>query len=951
MKKFEAQLQVNLLGKLLGKGLIYINDNLIYVTQKKKIIATYSISKCSRFAIFEKSFFGGALIFENESRTIRLNHIKNKDAVKFIDTLNKNIASRIKSWILNSHNILINNIYKQYPRDSRIDLLTNLCKSVSDEYKTQKLFWEKYLDADCMQKVQEIICFHPVDLIAIRNQHEELLLSDRKSFFDKIEANPLTHEQRLSVLRSNDKNMVLAAAGTGKTSVIVAKTLDLIDRKLAVPSEVLVLAYNRDAADELKKRLTESARKCNIQLDAQSQISTFHALGRKIISDAGDSTYLSVFAEDDAKLKQWITRWIEKYILADVSRVFDLIDLSTQPINPLEFTTKESYENYIRDNEFRTLNNELVRGYQELMIANFLFTNQIPYKYEAQYVSKRRIDVGYDYKPDFHLEGTTIYIEHFGINRQGGTRPGIDAFEYREKMVSKRALHAEHGTQLIETFHYEWCEKTLLPGLKQKLASHRINCKPMPAKDIFEKLKEEGRIASWSELLKKALQAIRVERLTKSTIHSRLDKAKIYQPEKYTALLDDLHQGYINELNTQNAIDFDDMIIKTIQAILSGQFIPKWKYILVDEFQDISAARMEFINALIAKGPDPSLTVVGDDWQSIYRFSGGKLELTTRFGTMVGQYTETKLQKTFRYNNSIAKTAGQFIMENPEQYKKYIDTHTKVNQSQVYLLDDRAEGHNGLYQRVQEVIRKIRKHDSDGKIAIIARYNYLLKEAKSELVIAKLFDKDKIYFWSYHRSKGLEANYCILIGFFQGKSGFPNENKNDAVIEALLPSLDTFPHSEERRLLYVGLTRAKQKTYIIADPTAPSAFVIELLAPKYELQIASKAFQMQHRKIFKCPNCTDGYLRLINGKHGEFYACSSGLGCTVGKARVCAKCGAPSIDTRTESICNNASCNNKMRICEKCGRPMKPREGIFGKFWGCTGYGIPDDQCKNTSKV
>jgi DNA helicase-4 len=421
---------------------------------------------------------------------------------------------------------------------------------------------------------------------------------------------------------------------------------------------------------------------------------------------------------------------------------------------------------------------------------------------------------------------------------------------------------------------------------------------------------------------------------------------KIHNAEKYSELLDMLQAAYIAELKQQNAIDFDDMIIRAIEAIQTGAFIPKWKFVLVDEFQDISAARMEFIQSILNKGPCPSLTVVGDDWQSIYRFSGGKLELTTRFGNLIGDFTLTKLEKTFRYNNSIANTAGRFIMENPEQYKKEIVTHKQVTEPQVYLLDDKVGNQSGLYERTLEVVRKIRQHEPSSSIAVIARYNYLLTETKQTLWKANF--KENIEYWSFHKSKGLEADYCILIGFFQGKSGFPNENRDDALIEALLPSLDSFPHSEERRLLYVGITRAKNKCYIIADPTAPSDFINELLAPKYELNIVSETFKEKYRKIFKCPHCKPGYLRLIRGQFGAFYSCSTGNGCNVRKARVCEKCEAPSVDMRSHSQCNNINCGAKIKICERCGRPMYRRQGKFGEFWGCSGYGIKDDQCTNT---
>jgi DNA helicase-4 len=141
---------------------------------------------------------------------------------------------------------------------------------------------------------------------------------------------------------------------------------------------------------------------------------------------------------------------------------------------------------------------------------------------------------------------------------------------------------------LIETFHYEWIEENLTSSLKIKLEKQGIICKPIKSEDVLKKLREEGRIADWSDLLKKALQAIRVERLTEELIANRLERAGISQPKNAATLLDALHQGYIQELKNQNAIDFDDMIIRAIQVIENEDYIPKWRYILVDEFQDIS---------------------------------------------------------------------------------------------------------------------------------------------------------------------------------------------------------------------------------------------------------------------------------------------------------------------------------------------------------------------------
>lgn len=945
-------LDFNFIGKIFGKKTITLKDQILILNTEKGSTELVSLSQVKRFAYIEKGIFGATLFIHNNQALEEYKFLSQTNSTAFLESINKQIAHSLQPYVISLVKEFNTRVLSNYPRDSKLDSIKLVADELAIFYKNDKMLWNYFSDPKIFNEVEKIYGLCPIKQETLGAYHERINLEQRKTFFDNVESNPLTDEQRLGVLRSNDKNMVLAAAGTGKTSVMVAKALDLIDRGLALPSEILVLAYNKSAAEELRKRLADKAEKSGIVLTETPQISTFHALGRKILGDSNISTYMNVFTEDSLKLDAWVTEWLIGYLIKDPKRVVDFISLFPEPVNPFDFNNQEEYERYIRDNELRTLQGELVKGYQELIIANWLAIHKIPYEYEARYISKRRIDVGFDYQPDFHISNSNIYIEHFGIDRRGNTRPDINKQAYNNSIDSKRKLHKELGTVLVETFHYDWTEDALEERLEERLAAVGViadkNSVGSASKELLSKLKEGNQIATWSKMLVKALQATRFERLNEKSIFDRLEKANISQAKKKTRIINDLHKAYVEELAATNSIDFDDMIIRAIAVVNSGQYKPHWRYILVDEFQDISASRMEFVNSIIQRGPDPSLTVVGDDWQSIYRFSGGKLELTTRFNELVGSHTLTMLQKTFRYNNSIADTAGTFIMENPEQYRKNIKTHEVAHESQVYLLDDRAGEEDGVYLRVAEVVSKIRANDPEGSIAIMARYNYLLKNSRDFLGKEK---SKGIHFWSFHKSKGLEADYCILIGFFQGKSGFPNSNREDAIPEALLPTLDSFPHSEERRLLYVGITRCKKKSYIIASSTAPSEFVLELLAPKYNINILSESFQERHRNVFKCPNCINGYLRLIKGPYGSFYGCSSGKGCIVGKARVCEKCEAPSIDRENESLCNNKDCGNSIKICNKCGRPMRMREGKFGKFWGCSGYGIKDDQCTNTTKI
>ena len=940
----------NFLGKIFGKfKQVELQQDTVLLMGKDGKTKSYSIFHIETFPQFTSSILGIQLSFLCEQELVSVRFLSKANVEQFYQDLEAKIAQNILNKLKPAITIFDRLAKNQYLRDSDIPLLESQIDPLISKYIENKEILHRYFNNQTIQALDYICNVMTVGKIkqeVVRRDYERKRLVERNHFFDVIESNPLTQQQRLAVIRNNDINMVLAAAGTGKTSVMVAKALDLIDSGVATSKEILILAYNKDAATELTERLEARAEAANLDLSESPSISTFHALGRNIIKSCGKSVRLSKFAEDSAKLDEWFTKWLENYIQEDPDNLLSFISLSYQPIDPFQFKTKQEYDAYVRDNEYRTLQGERVRGYQELLIANWFFMNGIPYEYEPRYVSKRRIEIGFDYKPDFGL-GDGVYLEHFGIDRQGKTRPDIDAVKYNNDIVRKRQLHQEHNTTLLETYHYNWTENNLYKRLEQLMHQQFIAIRPKTDKEIREALENSGIFKESKNRYLKCLQAIRTERLDYAQVLKRLQKANVAHAKQYADFLMRIHDAYVKKLSEAQEIDFDDMILQATTLIKNGSFIPKWKHILVDEFQDISMARLELLKEIYSKGPRPIWTVVGDDWQSIYRFSGGKLEVTTQFGRMIGSHMLSKLEKTYRYNNSIANTAGRFIMQNPEQYKKDVETHTQVTSSCVHLYDSyvlkEGKRESNISLKALEIYKQIRKEHPEASIAILARYRYLIKEARDVI-------KDtNVKFWTFHGSKGLEADYCILLGFFQGKTGFPNNNKEDAVVEALLPTLDDYPHSEERRLFYVALTRAKKESYLIADATAPSEFINELLSPQYNIDIVSEGFKDKYRKIFKCPICSTGYFVLRAGKFGNFYSCTSGSVCR-SSPRVCEKCGSPSIDSENTSTCQNPNCRNAFPICDKCGRPMRLREGKFGKFWGCSGYGIKDDPCSNTRK-
>ncbi len=848
-------------------------------------------------------------------------------------------------------------IYERFLRDSWVLQLDQKVDWVLKNHRHNEDIFSDFIDSSTQSFIEGLMLIHPIveHKEKIRAQFESHKLSTDRGFFSKVEKNELTKDQSLAVVRDNDYNLILAAAGTGKTSVMVAKAIYLLKSGLATADEVLLLAYNNSAAKELDQRIKERSSKvidsfgAELSIDNYKSIkaTTFHALGLRVLKASKKNTFVSVLATDTQKREKFIQTNLENFVVSNPDVLGSFISLQYVATNPFDFESEAEYERHLRDNNYRNLNGDLVKGYQEVLISNYLFQNQINFIYEPKYMAPDgtvpRFEKGVNYRPDFLLIDYGIYLEHFGIDRKGNVRKGIDREKYNHEIKLKRQTHKKYETTLIETFHFEWTEDNLISGLETKLVAHGVKLAPLPNEELFNKVKELGMVSVFAKIMRQSIDAVKAEKLNTIQIVERLETIKHFDVKNFVVFLTHLQSKYSSELATKGEIDFDDMINEATELVDSGGFEVNWKYILVDEFQDISTARFNFIKALINATHEPSLSVVGDDWQSIYRFNGGKLELITKFSDFFGEHSLTSLETSFRYNDSIADVAGTFIMKNPEQYQKKINTLIPTSSPQVYLLTDMLDP--------QRIIDVIRRNDSSGSIGILARYNFLLNEVREKLKTN--VQNSSLEYWTFHRSKGLEFDYCILLGFKQGSSGFPTENKSDEAVEALLPLLDGFSHSEERRLMYVALTRAKKKSYLLADPLAPSAFIDELIFQDYAVLINSVLFEEKYRSIFKCAKCSDGYLirKPSKFKSNFFYSCNTYPGCHV-ITQECPICQAPMEDNNLSRKCKNLDCQKEIPVCPKCYRPLKLRNGRFGQFWGCSGYAAkPPNQCKFSRNI
>ena len=800
----------------------------------------------------------------------------------------------------------------------------------------------------------------------------EKALQKYSDFFDEVESNPLTDKQRESCITDEDYNLVLAGAGSGKTSVIVARAGLIEKAEWAKPDEILILAFGNKAAQETHERI-------QLRLGADSQImaSTFHSLGLRIIGKTKrKKPSLHQSAEDEDALVKLIDSFVDECASDDQSYATDLLtyfrDFLCPVREPEQFETVGQYYEHLDALNLKTLKGEKVKSWQELHIANFLTMNSIPYEYEPRYEFNTADENYRQYHPDFRLSRSGIYIEHFGINEAGQPNPKYTEEEkknYLQGIHWKRSVHKLRGTSLIETTSGDFETNRIWKKLEQELTEIGETLNPMSVDDLLDLIRNESDapkklsylIARFINLQKNNRLGIEdVKRLTKQDEKcNKLMAALGFTPyltarlQAFYRVYEPIYLKYEKTLEKETCIDFNDMINEATDLVREGQFRPNWKFILVDEFQDISASRAELVKALVQNGPRTSLFCVGDDWQSIYRFTGSDIRYTNEFRSRFGPSSTIALDKTFRFNQEISGVATKFVTKNPTQQKKEIWALTQLNQPAVTVLLHGALDEERAIKMALERIIDGQTSGTNETVYLLGRFHFKAPDNLPELKTA--YPTLDIRFETTHASKGKEADYVIVLGMNTERFGFPSEINTDPIIELLLPPSEAFLHAEERRLFYVALTRARKRSFALADRSKYSSFIKELkeeFGESVEFQDTEGA---EWDQSCHCPNCKSGKLILRGGASGNFYGCSNYPRCNY-KEDTCVHCGTgPLLTSNDKAHC--ASCKIEYEICPTCLKKgitatLRAYDGANGKFYGCTNFkGSEGNSCRYTKSA
>lgn len=766
-----------------------------------------------------------------------------------------------------------------------------------------------------------------------------------KDFFDTVESKPLTPEQRLSVVVDEDATLVLAGAGSGKTSVITAKAAYLARARIRQPEEILLLAFAKNAASEMSERIEARS---GVPIVAR----TFHKLAYDIIGEVeGSKPPLAQHATDEAAFTDII-----KTILKDLVRINPEVSKAiikwfahffVEPKTEWDFKTKHEYYSHIEAHDLRTLQGEKVKSYEELQIANWLYENGVDYEYEPIYEHKVSGIGRRNYCPDFRLTESGVYIEHFGVRRRilrDGTEhlitaPFVVRDEYLAGMTWKRQTHAEHETTLIETYSFERQEGRLLTALAEKLAPH-VTLRPRPADEVFDRVVELKQVDAFSQLLGTFLRKFKSGSYTLAGCEAKSDQMSLGKRAKaFLAVFAPVFDEYQERL--AGRIDFEDMVLRAAHYAETGKYISPFRHILIDEFQDISQGRARLVKALKAQHPDVRIFAVGDDWQSIFRFAGSDIHLMRHFGEEfggsfdgeMGVQRTVDLGRTFRSVDQIAYPARTFVLKNPAQIQKQIvPAGIATEPAFRIVMTAKGEDEKKLVETLAELSSSLGLADA-ATVLVLGRYRFLEPDMRN---LQHRFPRLRMNFKTIHASKGLEADHVILLNANSGRGGFPSEIADDPLLGLVSPEAEQFENAEERRLMYVAMTRARHTLTILASNSYPSAFVTELKRDAcYGISGAANAAEQDAHECGEC----GGRLLDVRGQDGRtWFRCEHRQHCS-NLLPACTSCEASlprRADASAEAAC---SCGASYPACPECKDGwLVERSGRYGLFLGCVRY-------------
>jgi len=671
----------------------------------------------------------------------------------------------------------------------------------------------------------------------------------------------LDDEQQTAIVTDDKHNLVVAAAGSGKTEVLITRIAYLIARKpdTIQPKRILAIAYQRKAREEIEQRLQDRYNIGNVQ------VRTFHKLGKDILEEAGRHFMRADIVNENKKHE--IIQKIFKQKIKDDPQFYELFLRYVKTLHDKEKREDEEVRDetlaYARERAYYSINNVQVSSLAEKEIMDFLLTRKL----NGQPIVVRYEPDMEGFRPDFHLPQHDLFIEHWALDKEGKVPKWFKQTSevYRKAMGMKKKWFAEHGKMLVETFAYEYNPKS--PNQFLELLRKRI-VRALKTRGDGE---FEFTLRTYNEIVAVAWQSYRTPiddivsfittaktyGLTPQQVEEKLEQEK-WTPKQvsFGNLVLPVFSTYGEVLQEHKKIDFEDMINQAIEELGKDPNMRAnvYDHILIDEYQDISSQRYRLLKRLMTRNPSCKLFCVGDDWQSIMGFSGSNLNFFVNFKEYFDNPAVTTISTNYRSNKTIVDAGADLIKNNKRCQIQKPTTSSRRDLNPIKVLrSPHKEGYQWNYHRqtAEDCLNRIDTLMENGyspkDILVLSRcmrtrfgrgYRFIanvrtLLDMAKDNGVKLAYDRkeagDEVRLLTAHRSKGLEAKVVFLLNVTKGMYGFPCEIEDPSILE---PAREDYPpqdqREEERRLFYVAMTRAMEDLYIYTWEPAMSDFLEEI---------------------------------------------------------------------------------------------------------------------------
>ncbi len=769
----------------------------------------------------------------------------------------------------------VNNYLEKYKKFMTKDIYitSNMYDTFTNKYK----YLYDYLDKNtCEYK----------NILKIINDKNKLLKKHNRKYVDNklIKYKPyfdnmfndinkniiLDKSQREAIICDEDNLLVLSGAGSGKTTTISAKVKYLIDIKNVKPDKICVITFTKKAKEELDYKI-------NKLFNANVDIYTFHSLGLKIIKYYYKNKDIDIIDEkgqykiicdyiknnlfkNKEKFNLFFEAFKNKTSFSEEYKLFDnYYDYHNYMYKRKYINSNTTMDNYIKEqakrrrNYLKTLNGEYCKSKEEVDIANFLYLNNIDYQYEKSY---KKLDNLKIYKPDFYIEQNNNYnyIEHFGIDKINETNNHYTKEEltnYLKNMKLKESYHKKEKIEdlFIITYSKVLGKKNYLSVLKDSLIKKGYVLSKKDNDLVYERLKD----TSEDKYINNFVNRIVIPFISyfKRSNYKLEEFMKIKTDNdllnKQIKVISDIYLNYESKLREKNLIDFEDMVnisYKVMPYVKEKNLGVDYKYIIIDEYQDVSMQRFN-LTKRIEELFKSKIIAFGDDYQTIFGFSGSRIDLMTEFKNYLTDAKQIPIPNVYRNSQELIDVATKFINKNSKQIKKKLISNKRlINPIELYIYNDSNYINTNINKSIilSNILDKIYLSNNKSNVLLLERYNNdidtilnheLFIRKNHESIIYKKHEDMKIDYLTIHKSKGLEYDNCILINAIDDKYGFPSKIEDEEIIKLLKPKIEeNIFYPEERRLFYVAMTRTKNKLYILVPKSKTSSFIREIESDK-----------------------------------------------------------------------------------------------------------------------